>query len=99
MTTANITLVYPQGTIPTRLQANIKLTNINTKETIQSSDFSANTITLPLLKGVYNISFEGIISINTDGKNTTQSIRGYAESVVLTSDTSTTELNIIPIAQ
>ncbi|MDD4819769.1 MAG: hypothetical protein PHD21_02920 [Flavobacteriales bacterium] len=100
MTTATITALYPSGVQAKKLQANIKMTNVNTKQTYQSSDFVQNAITLTLQKGMYDISLEGILSITTeDGKTATHTVRGYAESVILIENQSSASLNIILMAQ
>lgn len=79
-----------------KLQGVVRLVNINTKQEVISSDFNGTTLNLQLLKGAYQVHFEGSAkyqSINGDvGVN---KVRGYEDFVDLTNDDNSVQLSLI----
>lgn len=59
-TTARIT-VSGEGDVPiTSVQAQAKLTNVNTRQVITTADFDGTSATVELLRGAYQIDIEGV---------------------------------------
>lgn len=59
-TTARITIEAGDGTTVTGVQAQAKLTNVNTRQEITAAGFAGNSITVELLRGAYQINIEGV---------------------------------------
>ena len=64
-TTARIT-VTGDGDLPiTSVQAQVKLTNVNTRQVITTADFAGTSVTVELLRGAYQIAIEGVATCPT----------------------------------
>ncbi len=59
-TTARITVSTTDQMSITRVQAQVKLTNINTRQVVTSADFDGASVTIELLRGAYQIDIEGV---------------------------------------
>ena len=59
-TTAHITLATGEELVITRVQAQVKLTNVNTRQVTTSSNFEGSGVTVELLRGAYQIDIEGV---------------------------------------
>lgn len=59
-TTARITVIGEGDEPITSVQAQVKLTNVNTRQVITSADFEGTCATLELLRGAYQIDIEGV---------------------------------------
>jgi hypothetical protein len=59
-TTAKITVAAGDEVVITRVQAQVKLTNVNTRQVTTSADFDGATLTVEVLRGAYQIDIEGV---------------------------------------
>ena len=59
-TTAQITVAAGDEVVITRVQAQVKLTNVNTRQVTTSADFDGATLTVEVLRGAYQIDIEGV---------------------------------------
>ncbi|MBR5170249.1 MAG: hypothetical protein IKW85_06740 [Muribaculaceae bacterium] len=59
-TTARITVSTTDQLSISRVQAQVKLTNINTRQVVTSADFDGVSATIELLRGAYQIDIEGV---------------------------------------
>jgi len=50
------------GVTISRVQAQARLTNVNTRQTTTSAAFSGETLTIELLRGAYQIQIEGVVT-------------------------------------
>ena len=85
VTTARITVAAGDEVTITRIQAQVKLTNVNTRQTVTSADFVGSTVAVELLRGAYQIDIEGAATCQmADGKTCVRQFRcqsDYAEMV------------------
>ena len=68
MADVTIAISSEEATEIDRVQATATLTNLNTKQTITSTNFIGNRLTETVLRGAYKISIDGVIRY-TDKKN------------------------------
>jgi hypothetical protein len=59
-TTAQITVAAGDEVVITRVQAQVKLTNVNTRQVTTSADFDGASLTVEVLRGAYQIDIEGV---------------------------------------
>lgn len=59
-TTARITVATSEELVITRVQAQVKLTNVNTRQVTTSANFEGPGVTVELLRGAYQIDIEGV---------------------------------------
>ena len=59
-TTAKITVAAGDEVVITRVQAQVKLTNVNTRQVTTSADFDGASLTVEVLRGAYQIDIEGV---------------------------------------
>ena len=82
-TTARITVTTDDGTSIAGVQAQVKLTNVNTRQVTTSADFEGDHIAIELLRGAYQIDIEGVVTcISSDGTTRHRQFRcqrDYAE--------------------
>lgn len=85
--TVSIIIKTPNNNLIQQLQANVILTNLNTKEEIKSSDFIDNTISLTVLRGVYKINVIGVLKLQKPNSHMieTKTFISYNNFVDLTS--------------
>lgn len=84
--TGCIMLSTPDGMAIDRVQAQALLTNVNTRQTITSSDFKGGSIKIELLRGAYKIGIEGVAMVHdTDGRTLTRQFRSQSEYIDLSS--------------
>ena len=84
--TGCIMLSTPDGMAIDRVQAQALLTNVNTRQTITSSDFTGGSIKIELLRGAYKIGIEGVATVHdTDGRTLTRQFRSQSEYIDLSS--------------
>ena len=84
-TTARVTVAAGDQTVITRVQAQAKLTNVNTRQVLSSADFEGPSVTVELLRGAYQIDIEGVVTCEQeDGQTRMRQFRcqsDYAEFV------------------
>ena len=66
-TTARVTVSAGDETVITRVQAQAKLTNVNTRQVTTVADFDGASVTVELLRGAYQIDIEGVATCLTAG--------------------------------
>lgn len=59
-TRAHITVATGDDLTITRVQGQVKLTNVNTRQVTTSADFEGASVTVELLRGAYQIDIEGV---------------------------------------
>jgi hypothetical protein len=59
-TTARITVTGGDDVPVTGVQAQVKLTNVNTRQVTTAADFNGASATVELLRGAYQIDIEGV---------------------------------------
>ena len=59
-TTARITVTTEGNETITNVQAQVKLTNVNTRQVTTVADFNGTSATVELLRGAYQIDIEGV---------------------------------------
>ena len=84
-TTARVTVTAGDETVITRVQAQAKLTNVNTRQVLSSADFEGPSVTIELLRGAYQIDIEGVVTCQqSDGQTHIRQFRcqsDYAEFI------------------
>lgn len=66
-TTARITVAGEGDVSITSVQAQVKLTNVNTRQVTTVANFEGATATVELLRGAYQIDIEGVATCQTAG--------------------------------
>lgn len=66
-TTARITVAGEGDVSITSVQAQVKLTNVNTRQVITVADFDGASATVELLRGAYQVDIEGVATCQTTG--------------------------------
>ena len=96
-TTAHIAITTGDDTSIAGVQAQVKLTNVNTRQVTTSADFEDNHITLELLRGAYQIDIEGVVTCNSsDGTTRHRQFRCQCDYAEFSSrDMNEITLNII----
>lgn len=64
-TTARITVTTEGNETITNVQAQVKLTNVNTRQVTTVADFNGTSATVELLRGAYQIDIEGVATCMT----------------------------------
>lgn len=67
-TTACITVKADDSITITGVQAQIKLTNVNTRQVTTTADFEGASATVELLRGAYQIDIEGVATCQSPDK-------------------------------
>ena len=67
-TTARITVSSQGGESITSVQAQVKLTNVNTRQVTTVADFDGASATVELLRGAYQIDIEGVAAYQSAGE-------------------------------
>ena len=84
-TVARISVSAGDETPITRVQAQVKLTNINTRQVTTSADFEGASVTVEVLRGAYQIDIEGVATCQLpDGGSRMRQFRcqsDYAEFI------------------
>jgi len=95
--TASITLSAGDTLSIERVQGTARLTNLNSKQVTTSSDFSAATLSLPLLRSSYSADVEGLVRYrNALGQTMTKRMRAHSDYIALEKkDHNHATLNII----
>ncbi len=82
--TASITLSAGDTLSIDRVQGTARLTNLNSKQVTTSSDFSAATLSLPLLRSSYSADVEGLVRYrNALGQTMTKRMRAHSDYIAL----------------
>ena len=68
-TTARITVTAEGEDSITSVQAQVKLTNVNTRQVTTVADFDGASATLELLRGAYQIDIEGVATCQSPGNS------------------------------
>ena len=66
-TTARITVTAEGEDSITSVQAQVKLTNVNTRQVTTVADFDGASATVELLRGAYQIDIEGVATCQSPG--------------------------------
>ncbi len=66
-TTARITVTGDGDVSITSVQAQVKLTNVNTRQVTTVADFDGASTTVELLRGAYQIDIEGVATCQMPG--------------------------------
>ena len=66
-TTARITVTAEGEDSITNIQAQVKLTNVNTRQVTTVADFDGASATVDLLRGAYQIDIEGVATCQSSG--------------------------------
>ena len=66
-TTARITVTAEGEDSITSVQAQVKLTNVNTRQVTTVADFDGASATVELLRGAYQIDIEGVATCQSSG--------------------------------
>ncbi len=69
-TTAHITVTAGNDLTITRVQGQVKLTNVNTRQVMTSADFVGASIAVELLRGAYQIDIEGVATCQSSNGTT-----------------------------
>ena len=69
-TTARITITADGDESITSVQAQVKLTNVNTRQVVTCADFNGTSATVELLRGAYQIDIEGVATCLSPGNAT-----------------------------
>ena len=69
-TTARITVTAEGEESITSVQAQVKLTNVNTRQITTVADFNGTSATVELLRGAYQIDIEGVATCLSPGNAT-----------------------------
>ena len=67
-TTARITVTGEEDSI-TSVQAQVRLTNVNTRQVTTVADFDGASATVELLRGAYQIDIEGVATCQSPGNS------------------------------
>ena len=67
-TTARITVTGDGDVSITSVQAQVKLTNVNTRQVMTIAEFDGASATVELLRGAYQIEIEGVAACQSPGK-------------------------------
>jgi hypothetical protein len=68
-TTARITVTAEGEDSITSVQAQVKLTNVNTRQVTTVADFDGASATVELLRGAYQIDIEGVATCQSPGNS------------------------------
>ncbi|MBQ6166646.1 MAG: hypothetical protein IJK41_04335 [Muribaculaceae bacterium] len=68
-TTACITVTAEGNESITSVQAQVKLTNVNTRQVTTVADFNGTSVTVELLRGAYQIDIEGVATCQSPGNS------------------------------
>ncbi len=83
--TARISITAGNDMTIAGVQAQVKLTNVNTRQVTTVANFEGNSVTVELLRGAYQIDIEGVVTcVGTDGTTRHRQFRcqsDYAEFV------------------
>lgn len=69
-TTVSITLSAADGMQITGVQAQVKLTNVNTRQVTTAANFEGAAVEVEILRGAYQIDVEGVAAITADDGTT-----------------------------
>ena len=94
---AVIDLVSDEAVSIIQVQAQAKLTNVNTRQVTTTTNFDGATLHVELLRGAYEVLIEGVATCQEpDGKNRLRQFRAQTDYVELAGKgTNTTTLKII----
>ncbi len=65
-TIARISVTAGNNLDVTRVQAQVRLTNVNTRQTLASADFEGPNVTIEVLRGAYQIDIEGVATCQSN---------------------------------
>ena len=96
-TNARITVTAGDDLVITRVQAQVKLTNVNTRQVMTSADFEGAGVTVELLRGAYQVDVEGVATCQSlDGATHVRQFRCQSDYVeFIGRETNEISLNII----
>ena len=82
--TADITLTAGDTLTIERVQGTARITNLNTKQVVTSSDFVAATLSVELIRSSYSADVEGLVRYrNARGETYTKRMRAHSDYVAL----------------
>jgi hypothetical protein len=95
-TSATIRLTTADSISVEKVQATLKATNINTRQTVTTSQFDSLAVPVTLLRGAYKISIEGYaVYKDKDQQQHTQAFRAYTDYCELIELSSEAEIELI----
>ncbi len=95
--TAMIRLTTSEDITLTKVEAQAKLTNVNTRQVTTTANFDGATLRIDLLRGAYEVLIEGVATCqDADGNTRLRQFRAQTDYVELADqDTNATQLNLI----
>lgn len=94
-TDLKVTIENPTGLQNVELKSGtISFTEINSGDVTSSDEFTDNELIVTLTEGSYDISFEGEVEYQLDGKTQTSTVRGYQTGLVLNGPTAVTTIDL-----
>jgi len=82
LTTARIIVAGSDESVLSRVQAQVKLTNVNTRQVTTTADFVGSVVTVELLRGAYQIDIEGVATCQSpDGMTRMRQFRCQSDYV------------------
>lgn len=79
-TTVRIGLETSENVIITRVQAQVQLTNVNTRQIVTAVDFEGAQASVEVLRGAYQVDIEGVATCQmTDGSTVMRQFRCHSD--------------------
>lgn len=83
-TQADIVLTAGDGQTIEQVQGTARITNLNSKQVVTTSDFDVSTIRLQLIRSSYSVDVEGLVRYrDQDGRTYTKHMRAHSDYINL----------------
>lgn len=83
-TQADIVLTAGDGQTIEQVQGTARITNLNSKQVVTTSDFDVSTIRLQLIRSSYSVDVEGLVRYrDLDGRTYTKHMRAHSDYINL----------------
>lgn len=83
-TQADIVLTAGDGQTIEQVQGTARITNLNSKQVVTTSDFDVSTIRLQLIRSSYSVDVEGLVRYRAqDGRTYTKHMRAHSDYINL----------------
>ena len=90
-TQADIVLSAGSGLTVEQVQGTARITNLNSKQVITTSDFDVSTIHVQLIRSSYSVDVEGLVRcVDQDGRTHVKHMRAHSDYI----DLSATDYNV-----
>lgn len=94
-TQAHIRLLLPENMTIEKMQGNVRLTNLNNRQTFTSSTFDGNQVQTDVFRGVYAVDVEGSVRYrDAEGQMKTANFRANTPYVQVLDHPAMIELNV-----